>query len=214
MPRKITVTPSAVTSYKDDGVTVYANKDAASLAADHPYAFSYNNSLLTVIGASFDAKSTKMSIIYNDGTSTTLENPTVTQGTNIMLIDDGVITSGYEDAFVSVEVGTTSLPPSTSDNRTWAYRYTSNMDGTCYVTGNGQATGAMVSGNDRAIYIMRNGVQIAAAGSSTSTNNVASANTAIAPGDLIQYDIWDVYWRYSAGGVAAIDCQIWVATYA
>lgn len=135
--------------------------------------------------------------------------PSVSAGTAITLVSDGVITSGYADHFVSVQTGTTTLPPSPSENRTWAYKYTVNMNGTIYITGNGQATGSMVSGNDRAIYILRNGTQIAAAGSSINTNNVATVSSqATAADDLFQYDIRDVYWRYSAGGVRAIDCDI------
>lgn len=193
------------------------------------YATYYNTGYYTYWTAGEDSYSrfTTRGTVRNTSAATTITtsklttwsgNPlpydTVTNGTTITLVSDGVITSGYSSSFVSVQTGTTTLPPSPSENRTWAYKYTLNMVGNCYITGNGQATGAMISGNDRAIYILQNGTQIAAAGSSISTNNVATANNvSVQPNDLIQYDIRDVYWRYSAGGVRAIDCDIKVATW-
>lgn len=209
MPRKITVTSAGIYGYKTDGTTVWGSKTVAQLNTASSANFP-SSTAMTIQGVVLDCSATKLEIVSRDGgTIAGLQTPTVTDGTTITLIDDGVIASGYSDGFVSVQVGTTSLPPSASENRTWAYKYTLNMEGNCTITGNGQATGAMISGNDRAIYILKNGTQIAAVGSSVNTNNVATAtNQAVTVNDLIQYDIRDVYWRYSAGGVAAIDCQI------
>lgn len=213
MARSISLLGSyGVKSYKPTG-QLWAEKTRAKLNSTEPTYFP-SAQVLTLKGVSFDASGSKLVMRYNDGRVAGLEVPTVTAGTALLMISNGVIQSGYEDAFSSVSVGTTSLPPSTSENRTWAYKYVCNMEGTIYIRGNGQATGSMVSGNDRAIYIMKNGVQLAAAGSSTSTNNWATVQSvSVAVGDVIQFDIRDVYWRYSAGGVAAVNCEIFAQTY-
>jgi len=209
MPRKITVTSAGIYGYQTDGTTVWGSKTVSQLNAASSANFPSSTAMI-ISGVTLDCSATKLEILDRYGLSIAgLQTPTVTNGTTITLIDDGVIASGYSDGFVSVQTGTTALAPSASENRTWAYKYTLNMEGSCTITGNGQATGAMISGNDRAIYILKNGTQIASAGSSVNTNNVATAsNQTVAVNDLIQYDIRDVYWRYSAGGVAAVDCQI------
>lgn len=215
MARKITVGGSfGIRGYKTDGTTIWGSKTVSDLNGINSANFP-SSSAMTLQGITLDCSATKMEIRTSAGSKLAgLQTPSVTNGTSITLIDDGVIASGYEDGFSAVQVGTTTLPPSPSENRTMAYKYTLAMEGACNITGNGQATGAMVSGNDRAIYILRNGTQIAATGSSTSTNNVATKdNQTVAEGDVIQYDIRDVYWRYSAGGVRAIDCRIRVASF-
>lgn len=215
MARKITVGGSfGIRGYKTDGTTIWGSKTVSDLngisSANFP-----SSSAMTLQGITLDCSATKMEISTSAGSKLAgLQSPSVTNGTSITLIDDGTITSGYEDGFSAVQTGTTTLAPSSSENRTMAYKYTLAMEGACNITGNGQSTGAMVSGNDRAIYILRNGSQIAAAGSSTSTNNVATKNNqTVAAGDIIQYDIRDVYWRYSSGGVRAIDCRIRAASF-
>lgn len=215
MARKITVGGSfGIRGYKTDGTTIWGSKTVSDLNGINSANFP-SSSAMTLQGITLDCSATKMEIRTSAGSKLAgLQTPSVTNGTSITLIDDGVIASGYEDGFSAVQTGTTTLPPSPSENRTMAYKYTLAMEGACNITGNGQATGSMVSGNDRAIYILRNGSQIAAAGSSTSTNNVATKdNQTVAEGDVIQYDIRDVYWRYSSGGVRAIDCRIRAASF-
>ena len=211
MARKIEVGGSfGIRNYKTDGTTVWTTKSKADLNGINSANFP-SSSAMTMQGITLDCSATKIAIRRSDGTElASMETPAVTNGTSITLIDDGTITSGYSEGFSAVQVGTTTLPPSNSENRTMAYKYTLNMEGACNITGNGRVwNGSMVSGNDRAIYILRNGSQIAAAGSSINTNNVATKdNQTVAVGDVIQYDIRDVYWRYSSGGVQAIDCRI------
>lgn len=218
MARKITIGGSfGIRGYKTDGSTIWGSKTVADLNSLSDTNFP-SSSAMTLQGISLDCSTsaTKMEIRTSSGTKLAgLQTPSVTNGTSLILIDDGVIGSGYEDGFSAVQTGTTTLAPSPSENRTMAYKYTLAMEGNCNITGNGQTwNGSMVSGNDRAIYIMKNGTQIAAAGSSVNTNNVATAdNQSVAEGDVIQYDIRDVYWRYSSGGVQAIDCRIRAASF-
>lgn len=216
MARKITIGGSfGIRGYKANGSTIWGSKTVAQLNSLDSGRFT-SSSAMKLQGIKLDCSATKMEIRTTSGAKLAgLQTPSVTNGTSITLIDDGTITSGYEDGFSAVQTGTTTLPPSNSENRTMAYKYTLAMEGTCNITGNGKVwNGSMVSGNDRAIYIMRNGSTIASAGSSINTNNVATKNNqTVAEGDVIQYDIRDVYWRYSSGGVQAIDCRIRAATF-
>ena len=62
-------------------------------------------------------------------------------------------------------IGTTYVPPSTSENQTVAYRFTNlRATGAVTVTGTVSPTSSTVSGNDRDITIYKNGVAIASAG--------------------------------------------------
>lgn len=216
MARKITIGGSfGIRGYKTDGSTIWGSKSVSDLNGLNSANFP-SSSAMKLQGITLDCSATKMEIRTSSGTKLAgLQTPSVTNGTSLILIDDGVAGSGYADAFSAIQVGTTTLPPSNSENRTMAYKYTLAMEGNCNITGNGQTwNGSMVSGNDRAIYILKNGSQIAAAGSSVNTNNVATAdNVSVAEGDVIQYDIRDVYWRYSSGGVQAIDCRVRAGSY-
>lgn len=217
MARKITIGGSfGIRGYKTDGTTIWGSKTVAALNGLNSANFP-SSSAMTLQGITLDCSTsaTKMEIRTSSGTKLAgLQTPATTDGTAITLISNAAITSGYEDGFSSVQTGTTSLAPSPSENRTWAFKYTLAFEGTCRIRGNGAPTGAMISGNDRAIYILKNGTQIAAAGSSVNSSNWAEAtNQTVAEGDLIQYDIRDVYWRYSSGGVAAQNCEIRVATF-
>lgn len=214
MARKIIVHgTNGITSYKPDG-TVWSAKSKADLNSASSEHFPSSSSM-KLDQVSLDVDATKMEIRNTGGVKLAgLQTPSTTDGTAITLISNAAITSGYEDAFSNVQTGTTSLPPSNSENRTWAFKYTCAFEGTCRIRGNGAPTGSMVSGNDRAIYILVNGTQVAAAGSSINSSNWAEkTNQSISEGDLVQYDIRDVYWRYSSGGVAAQNCQIRVGTY-
>lgn len=215
MARKITVGGSfGIRGYKTDGSTIWGSKTVADLNGLDSGRFS-SSSAMKLQGITLDCSATKMEIRTTAGAKVAgLQTPSTTDGTAITLISNASITSGYEDAFSSVQTGTTYLPPSPSENRTWAFKYTLAFEGTCRIRGNGAPTGSLVSGNDRAIYILKNGTQIAARGSSTSGSNWAEAtNQTVAEGDLIQYDIRDVYWRYSSSGIQAQNCEIRVATY-
>ena len=215
MARKITIGGSfGIRSYKTDGTTIFKTKSVSDLNGIDSDNFP-SNSAMKLVGIKLDASVTTLEIRNTALVKLAgLETPSVTDGTAITLISNASITSGYEDGFSSVQTGTTYLPPSSSENRTWAFKYTLAFEGTCRIRGNGAPTGSMTSGNDRAIYILKNGTQIAAAGSSVSSSNWAEAtNQSVSVGDLIQYDIRDVYWRYSNSGVQAQNCQIRVATY-
>lgn len=214
MARKIIVHgTNGITSYKSDG-TVWSAKSKAALNSSSSEHFP-SSTAMTLDQVSLDVTATKMEIRNTGGEKLAgLQTPATTDGTAITLISNAVVGAGYEDAFSDVQTGTTSLPPSPSENRTWAFKYTCAFEGTCRIRGNGAPTGSMVSGNDRAIYILVNGTQVAATGSSINGSNWAEkTNQTIAEGDLVQYDIRDVYWRYSSGGVAAQNCEIRVGTY-
>ena len=112
----------------------------------------------------------------------------------------GDVGSGY--------IGTTYVPPSSSENQTVAYRFTNlRATGTVTVAGTVSPTGSVVSGNDRSIVITKNGVSIAGAGGPYGPYST-SANTSIAPNDVFEWKIRDVYWRYSNSGAQADNCKI------
>jgi len=214
MARKIVVHgTNGITSYKPDG-TVWSSKSKADLNGASSEHFP-SSSVMKLDQIQLDLTATKMEVRNTAGDKLAgLQNPSTTDGTAITLISNSTVPAAYADAFSNVQTGTTSLPPSSSENRTWAFKYTCEFEGTCRIRGNGAPTGSMVSGNDRAIYILVNGVGVASAGSSINSSNWAEkTNQTIAPGDLVQYDIRDVYWRYSNGGVAAQNCEIRVGTY-
>ena len=206
---------TGIKSYQADGTTVWTDRSISTLNSKSDTHFPSTTAMEIAQLTFKNTPTEKMRAVDRTGNQIlALEDPTTTDGTAITLISNAVVTAGYEDAFSSVETGTTSLPPSSSENRTWAFRYTCKFEGTCRIRGNGAPTGAMISGNDRAIYILVNGTQVASAGSSVNSSNWAEkTNQTIAVGDLVQYDIRDVYWRYSAGGVAAQNCEIRVGTY-
>ena len=215
MARKIVVHgTNGITSYKTDGTTVWSSKSKASLNSTSSVHFP-SSSAMKLDQVSLDVAATKMEIRTAGGVKLAgLETPATTDGTAITLISNASVPAAYVDAFDNVQTGTTVLPPSPSENRTWAFKYTCAFEGTCRIRGNGAPTGSLVSGNDRAIYILVNGTQVAARGSSTSGSNWAEkTNQSISPGDLVQYDIRDVYWRYSNSGIAAQNCEIRVGTY-
>lgn len=214
MARKIIVHgTNGITSYKSDG-TVWSSKSKASLNSASSEHFP-SSSAMTLDQISLDVAATKMEIRNTGGVKLTgLQTPETTDGTAITIISNASVPAAYAGAFSNVQTGTTSLPPSSSENRTWAFKYTCSFEGTCRIRGNGAPTGSLVSGNDRAIYILVNGTQVAARGSSTSGSNWAEkTNQTIAEGDVVQYDIRDVYWRYSSSGIAAQNCEIRVGTY-
>jgi hypothetical protein len=104
--------------------------------------------------------------------------------------------------------GTTYVPPSTSDNQVVSYRFTNlRATGSVNVMGTVSPTSSTVSGNDRDITITKNGVTIASTGGPYGPYTTVVA-TSIAPNDVFEWKIRDVYWRYSASGAQADNCKI------
>lgn len=105
-------------------------------------------------------------------------------------------------------IGTTYVPPSTSENQAVAYRFTNlRATGAVTVTGTVSPTSSTVSGNDRDITIYKNGVAVASAGGPYGPYST-TVTTSIAVNDVFEWKIRDVYWRYSASGAQADNCKI------